>query len=409
MIQSTTPSGLKYAIKKTGGKAACCAISIKCGTRAEEELPEGTAHFVEHCLFKGTEKHSAAFINTCLDRLGGELNAYTTKEEIVIHATVLKEDICKAVALLWEIATKATFPVHEVEIEKGVVMDEIISYRDSPAEDIYDKFESRFFEGHPLGRLTLGTEDSIKRCTQEDLLTYYKRHFIPSNMAFTVVADVDEKELEKKILRLSGENVHTTETSEEPSDYIPPVKPHNFSIREDKENHEANLIMGSPAPCLYDEKERLCCVLLTNILGGSASNSLLNSSLREKHGWVYAAECNYTQYSDTGIVTISIGCDPCNLAPCLKECSKILEKLKSAPLSQPYLRSAKKQLYGQLAISSDSKESQCLSMGKSLLAFGRIIPDEESMAKIEAITAHDIQKLAQRLWQDGTISQLIYI
>ncbi len=407
MIQSTTPSGLRYAIKRTDGKAACCAISIKCGTRAEDELPEGTAHFVEHCLFKGTEKHSAAFINTCLDRLGGELNAYTTKEEIVIHATVLKEDIGKAVALLWEIATQATFPPHEVEIEKGVVMDEIISYQDSPSEDIYDKFESRFFEGHPLGRLTLGTLESIKGCTQEDLLTYYRRHFIPSNMALTIVADVDEKKLEKEILHLSDGNINAPKASTVPDSST--VKANIFSIREDKDNHEANLIIGSLAPCLYDDGERLCCVLLSNILGGPASNSLLNSSLREKHGWVYAAECNYTQYSDAGIVTLSIGCEPGNLVPCLKETSKILEKLKTAPLTPSSLHAAKKQLYGQLAISSDSKESQCLSMGKSLLAFDRVIPDEESVAKIEAISALDIQKLAQRLWQDGTFSQLIYI
>ena len=157
MIQGKSISGLSYAIKKTSGKAACCAISINCGTRAEGYLPEGIAHFVEHCVFKGTEKHSARSISQLLDKLGGELNAYTTKEEIVLHATVLKEDIYKAISLLLEIATQATFPEDEIQTEKGVVIDEIISYLDSPSEDIYDNFESRFFEGHPLGRLTLGT------------------------------------------------------------------------------------------------------------------------------------------------------------------------------------------------------------------------------------------------------------
>ncbi len=407
MIQSSTPSGLKYAIKRTAGKAACVAVSIKCGTRTEGYLPEGIAHFVEHCIFKGTQNRSASSINTCLDKLGGELNAYTTKEEIVIHATVLKEDIYKAAELLLDIATKATFPEEEIEIEKGVVLDEIISYQDSPSEDIYDNFESRIFDGHPLGRLTLGTVDSIKHATRQDLIDYYRANFIPANMAFTLVADLDETAAEKKFLRL-WDKFCPTESSTGPATAVP-VPHHVFSLREDKDNHEANLIIGALAPSLYDKKERLCCVLLSNILGGPASNSLLNETLREKHGWVYAAECNYTQYSDTGIIAISVGCEQDNLTKCLKAISAILDRLKSKSLSDSALRAAKKQLYGQLAISSDSKESQCLSMGKSLLAFGKIATDEENRSQIEAITSEDIQILAQRLWQDGTFSQLIYI
>ncbi len=410
MIQDTTYSGLRYAFKRDSGKAACLAISVKCGTRAEGDLPEGIAHFVEHCIFKGTKKRSAASINACLDRLGGELNAYTTKEEIVIHATVLKEDISKAARLLLEIATQATFPEEEIEIEKGVVIDEIISYQDSPSEDIYDNFESRFFDGHPLGRLTLGTVDSIKHASREDLVNYYRRNFIPSNMAFTVVADIDEAEMQKRFLRLwslySGEVPSVADTDEKDTHG---AVSHIFSIREDRNNHEANLILGTLAPSLYDEKGRLACVLLTNILGGGASNSLLNASLREKHGWVYAAECNYAQYSDAGIVAISIGCEASNLTKCLKETSAILDRLKSTPLSERSLRAAKKQLYGQLAIAADSKESQCLSMGKSLLSFGKVIKDAESKKIIEGLTAEDIRNLAQKLWQDGNFSQLIYI
>ena len=192
---------MQYAVKGSNGKVGYCSLSIKCGTRAEGDLPEGTAHFVEHTIFKGTKRLSAARINSYLDRLGGELNAYTTKEEIVLHATVLREDIWKAVGLLLEIATEATFPEHEVETERGVILDEIISYKDSPSEDIFDNFESRFFAGSPLGRLTLGTLESVGKATVEDLKTYYRRNFIPRNMALCIVASGDEADLEKQVLK----------------------------------------------------------------------------------------------------------------------------------------------------------------------------------------------------------------
>ena len=202
MRSGRSENGLRYAVKSSASKVGYCSLSVKCGTRAEGELPEGTAHFVEHTIFKGTKRLSAARINSYLDRLGGELNAYTTKEEIVLHATVLREDIWKAVGLLMEIATEATFPEHEVETERGVIQDEIISYKDSPSEDIFDSFESRFFAGSALGRLTLGTLESVGKTSVDDLKTYYKRNFIPQNMALCVVASGDEAELEKQILKL---------------------------------------------------------------------------------------------------------------------------------------------------------------------------------------------------------------
>lgn len=407
MIQSKSPEGLSYVIKRSAGKAACCSISVKCGTRAEAELPEGIAHFLEHCLFKGTMHKSSTSINSILDKLGGELNAYTTKEEIVLHSTTLKDDIKKAVELLLEIANEATFPEEEIEIEKGVVIDEIISYKDSPSEDIFDHFESLFFEGHPLGRLTLGTVDSVKNIKREDLLTFYHRYFKASSMVLSIVADEKEEKLEKMLLAASKKFLEKSEENQDFEKQYPPMGRH-FSIREDKGNHEVNLILGSMAPSLYDQEQRLATVLLCNILGGPASNSLLNAQLREKHGWVYASECNYNQYSDAGLVCISIGCEKDNLNNCLKSISKILERLKSKTLSPKFLKAAKKQLLGQLAISSDSKETQCLAMGKNILAYGKLISDEESMAMLERVSGEDIRALAQRLWDENNISQLIY-
>ena len=165
MISGRTSCGLQYAVRKSSSAVAYCALSIKCGTRDEMGYHDGIAHFVEHTIFKGTEKRRASVINGYLDRLGGELNAFTTKEEIVFHATVLKEDMGKAADLLFELATSAVFPEHEIGVEKGVVLDEIQSYKDSPSEDIYDKFEELLFEGHPLSGNILGTRASVKKIT----------------------------------------------------------------------------------------------------------------------------------------------------------------------------------------------------------------------------------------------------
>ena len=182
---------------------AYCALSIKCGTRDEEGWHSGIAHFTEHTLFKGTRRKSASVINSYLDRLGGELNAYTTKEEIVLHSTVLKEDLAKAGALLLELATEATFPEAAVCTERGVVTDEIKSYKDSPSDDIYDRFEEKLFKGHPLSMPILGTPASIKGITSGELRRFVSEKFVPERMAFTVVADIDEKKMEAMVLKIA--------------------------------------------------------------------------------------------------------------------------------------------------------------------------------------------------------------
>jgi len=204
MTTGTSPQGLGYALRRSGRAVAYCALSIGCGTRDEQGYPAGIAHFVEHNLFRGTRRKSAAVINGYLDKLGGELNAYTTKEEIVLHATVLKEDWKKAAGLLFELATEATFPESEIETERGVVLDEIISYKDNPAEDVYDRFESLLFEGTPLATPILGTASSVKKITSAMLRQFVAEKFIPSKMVLSVVADIDEAVLEKEVLKLIG-------------------------------------------------------------------------------------------------------------------------------------------------------------------------------------------------------------
>jgi predicted Zn-dependent peptidase len=410
MISGKAECGLQYAVKKSGSSVAYCALSIKCGTRDELGYHSGLAHFVEHTLFKGTERRSASVINGYLDRLGGELNAFTTKEEIVFHATVLKEDLHKAASLLFELATSPTFPQHEIETEKGVVIDEIHSYKDSPSEDIFDKFEEMVFAGHPLSGNNLGTVASVKKINRDELLKFVKEKFRPEKMAFSIVADIDEKKLEKEAQKLCKQyfaDYPAAEPNSEPQKvehtYVP------FDKTLSKRNHQANCIIGGPAPSLYQERERLATVLLCNILGGPANNAILNSVLREKNGWVYGVECSYTQFADAGLVAVSLGCDKSNLDKCVEAIYKEIRKLQATPLSDRKLKAAKKQLLGQIAISSDNGETQCLSMGKSLLAYGKISGGKETRELVEKISAADIQEMANTVFDISKLSKLIYI
>ena len=424
MRSGTAPCGLRYAVRRGGSAVGYCALSLRCGTRDEDGFGNGIAHFAEHTMFRGTARKSASVINSYLDRLGGELNAYTTKEEIVLHATVLKEDLGKAAGLLFELATEATFPDAEIETERGVVLDEIISYKDNPAEDVYDKFEGMLFDGHPLGLPILGTAASVRRIKPEDLRRFARTFFVPARMAFTVVADLDEKVMEKRVLRRVeklfgdfstrpdglGRNDKTivissgAEGGVEKSTWALP-----FSKTVDKRNHEVNAVIGNRAPSLYDPEDRITAAVLCNILGGPASNSLLNKVLREKNGWVYGVECTYTQYADTGIAAITFGCDKPNLERCLSTLDKILARIREVPLSERTLKAYKKQLLGQLAISSDNGEAQCLSMGKSLLAWGRIDTSAEMRARIEAVTPAALQQMAARIFDPDRLSRLIYL
>ena len=409
MIVGTADCGLRYAVKRSGNAVGYCSLTIKCGTRDEGDFHNGIAHFTEHTLFKGTEHKSARVISGYLDKLGGELNAFTTKEEIVIHSTVLKEDLGKAAALLLELATCPTFPEEEVAVEKGVVIDEINSYKDSPADDVYDKFEEALFAGHPLGRSILGTAASVKKITSKELRQFTEEHFLPTNVALAVVADIDEKKLEENVLRLAGKVFKEKTGTASDRMAIPiPSKP-AFNKMVEKRNHEVNAVIGNFAPSLDDTEERFAAILMSNIIGGPASNSLLNSLLREKNGWVYGIESSYSQYTESGIMTISLGCERSNLERCLEAIWKVIRKMQDEEYSSVRLKAAKKQILGQLAISSDNGEAQCLSMGKSLMSLGTIFTDRQNVEAIEAVTSEGIRNAAVRIFNPESTSSLIFL
>ena len=417
---------MQYAVRKSTSAVGYCALSVKCGTRDEKGYHSGIAHFLEHTMFKGTQRRRASVINSYLDRLGGELNAFTTKEEIVFHATVLKEDLGKAADLLFEIATSSVFPEHEIEVEKGVVIDEIHSYKDTPSEDIFDKFEEMLFDGHPLSNNILGTPASVKKITREELLKFVREKFLPCRMAFTMVADIDEKKMEKSVLKMISKYFPDGSVSADGTavdcphmvdckagavscgNYgVPAAEPFDKTLN--KRNHQANCVIGGLAPSLYQERERIATVLLCNILGGPANNSILNSVLREKNGWVYSVECGYVQFTDTGMVTVSLGCDKANLDKCVAAVYREIVKLQEGLLSERKLKAAKKQLLGQLAISGDNGETQCLSMGKGLLAYGKVSTGKDNRTLVEAVTAEEIREMALKVFDLSKLSKLIYV
>ena len=457
---------MKFSFKRVTSPVAVCAVSTMVGTRNEEPAYNGLAHLNEHMLFKGTEKRGAASINNLLENVGGELNAYTTKEETVVHATVLKEDLRRAVELLLELLFTSTYPDKELLKEREVVYEEIISYKDSPADSIYEDFECRLFEGHPLQYPILGTRKTLSRIESSTLKEYLHKWFIPDNMAISVVADMEESQVVKiveRALRKYCPGQHcdiirestpqplvagtagggtagggtapvggtscgtscgtagfgaagggtscgaaggcTAEGEAAPLDWTP-VPP--FRIEINKKHHQAHCIIGTRAYSYTQERERLALALLANILGGPAMNARLNTVLREKNALVYTVEACFNPYSDTGLFTIYFGCDKPLVERSLRLVRKELERVIEAPLSSRALANAKKQLLGQLAIASDNSEAQCLSMGKSMMIFGYIEPMETTRSKIESLTSSELQRVAQEILAWDNLSILIY-
>ncbi|MCR4566296.1 MAG: insulinase family protein [Bacteroidales bacterium] len=426
MIVGRTEEGLRYALRQRPASAvAYCALTIIGGTRGEEDLPEGTAHFVEHALFKGTKRKSARVISSYLDRWGGELNAYTTKEEIVLHATVLKEDLRRAADLLMELAFEATFPEKEIEMERGVIIDEIQSYKDVPSDDIYDRFEAMLFEGHPLSRLILGTVKSVRRIRREHLRAFCARWFRYENMVLTLVGPQSEAQLEALVRRLSRrwaesapcagvEGAQVKRISESlfsGSENFLPVREKQgarFDLRCSKHNHQCNCVLGFTAPSLGEKERRIGTILLCNILGGPATNSRLNSILREKNGWVYSVECAYTPYADTGIVSVTFGCEHEHLEDCLRVVKREIRRLREEALSPRAFTVSCRQLLAQMAVSAESGEAQALSMGKSVSAFGTVHTPEEDRQALFSLTPEYLRALAEDLFADARQSILIY-
>jgi len=364
----------------------------------------GLAHLTEHMLFKGTQKRSSFYINNRLERLGGELNAYTTKEELVVHATVLREDLAKALDLLSDIFFHSTFPVEELTKEKEVISDEISSCKESPSDLIADEFDRFLFDGHPLALPILGSRSTLQQIKRTDLFDFVQRYFVPSQMVLSVVANISERKMQALAQRHF--DLASSSCIAPPPFFSDPPAP--FFVEKQRRTHQAHYLTGVRAYS-YHSPKRITLSLLINMLGGFSPNARLNMLLREKYGLVYNVEASYTPYADNGVAGIYFACDKGDWKRCMELIRIELDKLCQAPLSPRQLQSAKTQLIGQLTISAENAEAKCLSQMKSVMVFGKVEPLELIAGRIHDVTPQEIMEVSQELFATDVMSTLLYL
>lgn len=407
MNTTTLSNGLRVVFEPTNSAVVHCGYVICSGTRNEESADSGMAHFIEHMSFKGTERRRSYHINNGLERLGGDLNAFTNKQETVYYATVLREDFVRAVDILTDLVFHSTYPQAEIDKEVEVIADEIESYLDSPAELIFDDFEAMLFEGSPLGRDILGRADRLREYTTADARRFVDRHYRPDNAVFYVTGNLTWKRVLDN-LTFWHEAIRTkAEATAVPSLQITEKRPETRIM--DKGTHQAHIVVGAPT---FGGREagtrRYALALLNNILGGPGMNSRLNMALREHAGLVYSIDSYLTTYPDAGWWCCYFGCDLNDTERCLRLVRKELAKLVASPLSDSMLRAAKKQFVGQITIADNNSENFALAMGKQYAHYGTLRSTAEIVDGINALTASELQQLAAEVYAADGLFTLIY-
>lgn len=396
-------NGTRLVYLKVPSQVAHLGFFFAAGSRHESERQIGLAHFLEHCLFKGTQKRKALHILSRIDAVGGELNAYTAKEEMCLYASFSKEHTQRAIDLLADISIHSTFPQKEIEKEKEVILDEINSYLDSPSDKIFDDFDAKLFSGHPLGQNILGTKESVAGFTQQDLQDYVQQYFTADNLVVSFVGNVSLPRL-KSSLEAALAAMPQTANRPQPNPFQN-TAPFHEVVKE--ANYQAHAVLGGLAPS-YHQDERVAMSLLINILGGPALNSRLNLSVRERYGYAYSIEANYHTFADTGYWQIYFGSESKNIDKTLALIDKELDKIRSKPLTTSQLAQAKRQFKGHLALGMDVNSGLMQGLGKSMLAFGQIDTIAEMHQAIDKITAQEIQSLANQYFLKEQLSYLVF-
>lgn len=413
-----------------------CGYQIRVGSRNEGPGEEGLAHFCEHATFKGTEHRRAWNVMNHLESVGGDLNAFTTKDHTVYHAAVLKQHVARAIDILSDMVFHSTYPQTELDKEVEVICDEIESYNDSPAELIYDDFENIIFKGHPLGHAILGTAENVRSFTSETARAFTRKYYRPDNAIFFVYGDVDFKKVLRSLaatLAAKADGSHHSQGMPVPQEdssllhgtatALPTGPAHSSpvgetegerpdglggaTIRIAKGTHQAHVMLGTRAYNIHDDR-RMSLYLLNNMLGGPGMNARLNLVLREHHGLVYTVESSMVSYGDTGMWSIYFGCDPHDVKRCLRLVRRELDRFMREPISPTRLNAAKKQIKGQIGVACDSRENFALDFGKSFLHYGWEKDVEALFRNIDAITAEGIHEVARELFAPERLTTLIY-
>ncbi|MFV0398843.1 MAG: M16 family metallopeptidase [Bacteroidales bacterium] len=400
----TLPNGIRIVHLPADTPVCYCGYAVNAGTRDELVAEYGMAHFTEHMLFKGTSKRRSHHILNRMESVGGEINAYTTKEDTFVYSIFLEPHFERGVELLSDILFHSIFPSSEIEKEKEVVLDEINSYKDNPSELIFDEFENMLFNGHELGRNILGEENTIEAFSSEAVSSFVSRTYLPSEIVFFSLGRIDFKKVTHLIHKF-------TEGIEARFGAHPRFAPESYTPRKEviaKDTHQCHAIIGNRAFGLYEEMRRSSFYLLNNILGGPGMNSRLNVALREKRGWVYNVESSFVSFTDTGVFSVYFGCDPKNVERCLNGVYKELRRFRNERLTTAQLEAAKKQVYGQIGVSTDNRENLSLSMGKSFLRFNKFDSLEELFGRIDKITSSDLLDVANEVFEESLLTSLIY-
>jgi predicted Zn-dependent peptidase len=379
-------------------------VTIESGSRDEASQEHGLAHYIEHCIFKGTPKRKAYHILSRLDAVGGELNAYTTKEDTCIYASFQSKFFERTMELIADITLNSVFPPKEIEKEKAVIIDEIKSYKDSPDEMLFEEFEEHLFKGHPIGNAILGTAKTVKKFSREDILGFVHRNYHPSRMILSAVGSVPLNKVIKWTEKYFSHFPATNYTGSR----LKPIPAAPFHLRTKKKIYQANCLIGAPAYSAKDDK-RTGLVLLNNILGGPGMNNRLNLNIRERYGVTYNIESNYNLYSDTGLFSIYFGCDSGSIEKVTGLVLSELKKLREIPLGKNQLHQAKQQLKGYIALSQESRLSMMLALGKTVMLFNEIDTIQDIYKKIDALTAQDLLQIANETFPEEKLSSLYYI
>ena len=399
----TLDNGIRIVFRKTDSPVAYSGVYINVGSRDEAPAEQGVAHFIEHSIFKGTEHRRSYHILNRIDGVGGELNAFTTKEETCVYATSLTEHLGRCLELFADVLFHSVFPDKELAKEKDVVIEEINSYQDSPSDLIYDEFEELIYGEHPLAHNIFGTKKNVKRFSPQFVRDFMSRNYTTNRMVITVVANIDFK----RLVRLCQRYFDRYEQRQAPSQRDVPPVPQRFEKIVNRRTHQMHLLIGCPAPDIYDE-DKVAFTLLNNIIGGPAMNSRLNVAIRERYGFCYSIESQYVPFSDTGLFYIYAGIEPDAYDRVCKLIEGETTRFAESLLSPQQLRSAQRQLIGQMAITGDNALNEMQSIGKACLNYGKVDTLDEMANDIMAVTANDIQTVAARYFSPDKFSLLCY-